>query len=403
MCNLERKLHQLINWVQDPHIDPAQRFQLLQEIAEEAARYKLGGDDKIRVAGGACDGIMGHQRHISDLLAASTLMEKDPPSPYTASLILPTAPAPPATRRGGRTTGSPFNDRGTPTKRKKNRKEVVEDDSSVNGEKKKVPQKRKKWVLGCSDADDRPRGVSPSESVASFKTAEPVARTARQIAAAEAKAKAAARAAADSDEESGDEEPRRSKPMQPTGSTDSMAPAGALGIDIGTSREGSGKPKSRGRKRAHGEDGEEEEEEEEDVPPAKRSAKKNDEELPDDGGADQNEVDSKVYCTCRQFSYGEMIGCDDDDCEIEWVSRAAGAPAGSLRCAPKVETFADISTMSLVLVSTNRQRELGYAHSVWSGGSGIPRRKSRQSRVQRGGRCVLYCMRCDFKDWSLTF
>ena len=38
-----------------------------------------------------------------------------------------------------------------------------------------------------------------------------------------------------------------------------------------------------------------------------------------DGGAD-GEVDSKVYCTCRQVSYGEMIGCDDDDCEIEWVS-----------------------------------------------------------------------------------
>lgn len=57
LCNLERKLHQLIDWVQSPHIDPAQRFQLLQEIAEEAARYKLGGDDKIRVAGGACDGV----------------------------------------------------------------------------------------------------------------------------------------------------------------------------------------------------------------------------------------------------------------------------------------------------------------------------------------------------------
>jgi hypothetical protein len=28
-----------------------------------------------------------------------------------------------------------------------------------------------------------------------------------------------------------------------------------------------------------------------------------------------------VYCTCRNVSYGEMIGCDDDDCEIEWVSK----------------------------------------------------------------------------------
>lgn len=51
------KLNQLVKWIQDPTIGPAQRFQLLQEIAEEAARYKLGGDDKIRVAGGACDGV----------------------------------------------------------------------------------------------------------------------------------------------------------------------------------------------------------------------------------------------------------------------------------------------------------------------------------------------------------
>lgn len=38
-----------------------------------------------------------------------------------------------------------------------------------------------------------------------------------------------------------------------------------------------------------------------------------------DGGGGDGEVDSKVYCTCRQVSYGEMIGCDDDDCDIEWV------------------------------------------------------------------------------------
>jgi inhibitor of growth protein 3 len=55
--NLEKKLNTLIKWIQDPTIGTEERFQLLQEIAEEAARYKLGGDDKIRVAGGACDGV----------------------------------------------------------------------------------------------------------------------------------------------------------------------------------------------------------------------------------------------------------------------------------------------------------------------------------------------------------
>ena len=33
--------------------------------------------------------------------------------------------------------------------------------------------------------------------------------------------------------------------------------------------------------------------------------------------------EEKRYCFCNQFSFGEMIGCDDDDCEREWVRWAA--------------------------------------------------------------------------------
>jgi len=35
---------------------------------------------------------------------------------------------------------------------------------------------------------------------------------------------------------------------------------------------------------------------------------------------DGGDGDDELYCTCRQKSYGEMIGCDAPDCEIEWVS-----------------------------------------------------------------------------------
>lgn len=35
-----------------------------------------------------------------------------------------------------------------------------------------------------------------------------------------------------------------------------------------------------------------------------------------DGDAD----DGKTYCFCDGVSYGEMIACDDEDCEKEWVS-----------------------------------------------------------------------------------
>jgi inhibitor of growth protein 3 len=34
-----------------------------------------------------------------------------------------------------------------------------------------------------------------------------------------------------------------------------------------------------------------------------------------DGG-----LDATPYCICQKASFGEMIGCDNDDCEIEWVS-----------------------------------------------------------------------------------
>ena len=38
-----------------------------------------------------------------------------------------------------------------------------------------------------------------------------------------------------------------------------------------------------------------------------------------DGDADMDQ-DASPYCICHGPSYGEMIGCDNDNCEIEWVS-----------------------------------------------------------------------------------
>ena len=38
------------------------------------------------------------------------------------------------------------------------------------------------------------------------------------------------------------------------------------------------------------------------------------------GGGDEGEVeDERKYCFCDRVSYGEMIGCDDPNCEREWV------------------------------------------------------------------------------------
>ena len=39
------------------------------------------------------------------------------------------------------------------------------------------------------------------------------------------------------------------------------------------------------------------------------------------GEPDGDAEDNRTYCFCDGVSYGEMIGCDDEDCEREWVRR----------------------------------------------------------------------------------
>jgi len=49
------------------------------------------------------------------------------------------------------------------------------------------------------------------------------------------------------------------------------------------------------------------------------------------GGGDEGEVeDERKYCFCDRVSYGEMIGCDDTNCEREWVRGFANFLASPL-------------------------------------------------------------------------
>ncbi|KAJ5876267.1 Zinc finger PHD-type [Penicillium soppii] len=38
----------------------------------------------------------------------------------------------------------------------------------------------------------------------------------------------------------------------------------------------------------------------------------------DDEEEDEGNEDSKVYCTCRTVSHGDMVACDNDECPYEW-------------------------------------------------------------------------------------
>ncbi len=68
MTLLTAKINELVSMIETKTGTNDDRLYLLTEIAEEAGRLKLGGEDKIRVAGHAADGLRAHRTHMKALL-----------------------------------------------------------------------------------------------------------------------------------------------------------------------------------------------------------------------------------------------------------------------------------------------------------------------------------------------
>lgn len=49
------QLNDLLRMLEDPKVSPEQRFHQLRRLADEAKDFRLGGEDKIRVATGTCE------------------------------------------------------------------------------------------------------------------------------------------------------------------------------------------------------------------------------------------------------------------------------------------------------------------------------------------------------------
>lgn len=53
-------------------------------------------------------------------------------------------------------------------------------------------------------------------------------------------------------------------------------------------------------------------------------------------GAWTFDPDEPTYCVCNQVSYGEMVACDNEECEIEWFHYTCvgltAAPKGKWYC-----------------------------------------------------------------------
>jgi inhibitor of growth protein 3 len=73
--------------------------------------------------------------------------------------------------------------------------------------------------------------------------------------------------------------------------------------------------------------------------------------------------DETKYCTCRQISYGAMVACDNEECEIEWFHYdcvgITQPPKGKwfcLECTKKMSSIEHHNTSSHQQTQTHRKR-----------------------------------------------
>jgi len=78
---------------------------------------------------------------------------------------------------------------------------------------------------------------------------------------------------------------------------------------------------SRLKKKAHTGDGDEDDDSmlsSADMSDSDKSGAEDDEDMDDDDDEEEGAEDTKVYCTCRTVSHGDMVACDNDSCPYEW-------------------------------------------------------------------------------------
>ncbi|KAI0368895.1 hypothetical protein BV20DRAFT_997894 [Pilatotrama ljubarskyi] len=360
---LTAKINELIVMIETKNGSNDDRLFLLTEIAEEAARLKLGGEDKIRVACHAADGLRAHKSHMKALLdlipdqeftKAAEALSRRTVYPHVATRnYYPPGMAGEGGRRNrravGATTGYNLLVNGveaspgkrkrvvardedvdpTRTPSKKDRPDASQAQKPRNGTRKKV-------------AD---RNASPTESVMSVASHLPQNIPAPSNASS-ARPNAYGRAGSNSSSNKRNQgeavssrrdaysaqPPSSSHPSLPapytSASTSVLAdPQSTRAVSNGVlsdwphgQLEGPGMPVARN------------------IP---APVDGNDGTLSAGGEPDGDADDGKTYCFCDGVSYGEMIACDDEECEKEWFHIACVGltvvPESTWYCARCVE------------------------------------------------------------------
>lgn len=371
MASITAKINALTRMIEQGTSPKEERLWLLTEIAEEAARLKLGGEDKIRVACQAADNLkhnMGHLRALAESLPgfdASTLNRKTTYPHVAARSYMPTVSLETGRRRRGG-YGSLLTSAPDPSPKKRQRVQRDDDLDIMRSPRKDKTQ----------DANPRSRArakkndplASPSESIVSVTSHLPpqtngvgasrgiVSTSARGTGSASASTNKRARSTAQHNnrnatphindqylphEQNGIAHPhtnghggtssRRdaynvppaslhpSLPLPyPNGSGNHLAPSYDLHVmpqsivgaadwnpPLAQQLEGPGMPVARGHTVMP-------------IIPINTAIGPNIPSDPADPGDGEGDGDDRTYCICNSVSYGEMIACDDSQCEREW-------------------------------------------------------------------------------------
>ncbi|KAI0067993.1 hypothetical protein BV25DRAFT_1793232 [Artomyces pyxidatus] len=318
------KINRLVEMIEQNALPKEERLWLLAEIAEEAQRLKLGGEDKIRVASQAADGLRSQHEHMTRLLHHVPGFDKSVLARHTVyPHVAPRSYAPIMYESGRRRRGALLTssaDQPTPAKRKRGGRD---DDADPAGGR--TPRKERVVDGGAqrpkngSRAKKVDRTGSPTESLLSITSHQPN----QQPPPPHPNSRANPRTTGGNPKRRS--RPTASTPTEPAPSKDFPAPppsshpslpaypAGLPPLAAGWSGpvharlEGPGMPVARSV-----------------VPPPMALVGPGVDggaavaEPPEPAEGEGEADDGRTYCWCNMGSFGEMVACDDTECEREW-------------------------------------------------------------------------------------
>ncbi|KAI0778825.1 hypothetical protein BD413DRAFT_601501 [Trametes elegans] len=338
---LTAKINELVSMIETKAGTNDDRLFLLTEIAEEAARLKLGGEDKIRVACHAADGLRAHKAHMKALLElipdgefarAAEALARRTVYPHVATRnFYPPGMAGEGGRRNRRAAGAAtgYNAlyvNGVEASPGKRKRAVGRDDdldptrTPTKKDRADAPQGQRRQNGGRMKRVAADRIASPTESIMSVASHLPPNVPAQSSSSARQNASGRAGSNSSNRRNQGDaasarrdahsaQPPPSSHPSLPApfaaATTDVlMEPHGGRAMSNGAlvdwphgQLEGPGMPVARN---------------------LQPTLEGNDGTMSAGGEPDGDADDGKTYCFCDGVSYGEMIACDDEDCEKEW-------------------------------------------------------------------------------------